>query len=154
MFVAQETVKATGHNIVVDKPVAATYTKTGLTAGTHCSVCGKILEAQKVVPKLAKKANPLTAKSKTKTVKYSAVKKKNQTVKRADAITVSKAKGTVNYTKSSGNQKITVDKKTGKITVKKGLKKGTYKVKIKVKAAGDSTYKSKTVTVTVTIKIK
>lgn len=154
VFVAQETVKATGHNIVVDKPVAATYTKTGLTAGTHCSVCGKILEAQKVVPKLAKKTNPLTAKGKTKTVKYSAVRKKNQTIKRADAITLSKAKGTVNYTKSSGNQKITVDKKTGKITVKKGLKKGTYKVKVKVKAAGTSAYKSKTVTVTVTIKVK
>ncbi len=154
VLVAQETIPATGHKVVVDKPVAATYTKTGLTAGTHCSVCGKILEAQKVVPKLAKKANPLTANGKTKTVIYSAVKKKNQTVKRADAITLSKAKGTVNYTKSSGNQKITVDKKTGKITVKKGLKKGTYKVKVKVKAAGDSTYKSKTVTVTVTIKVK
>jgi hypothetical protein len=42
----------------------------------------------------------------------------------------------------------TVNKKTGKITVKKGLKKGTYKLKIKVTASGDKTHgkKSKKVT--------
>lgn len=102
----------------------------------------------------AKKANTLTVKAKKPTVKYSKLKKKNQTVARKKAITVSNAQGTVTYAKSSGNKKITINKKTGKITVKKGLKKGTYKVKIKVKAAGNASYKAATKTVTVTIKVK
>ena len=40
----------------------------------------------------------------------------------------------------------------GKVTVKKGLKKGTYKVK--VKAAGNKNYKAATKTVTFKIKVK
>ncbi|MBQ9518113.1 MAG: cadherin repeat domain-containing protein [Eubacterium sp.] len=129
---------------------AATTTATGVKTYT----CGCGATKTESIPKLAKKANPITAKGKTKTVKYATVKKKNVTVARKDAITVSKGKGTITYTKSSGNKKIVIDKKTGKITVKKGLKKGTYKVKVKVKAAGNATYKAKTVTVTVTIKVK
>jgi len=101
-----------------------------------------------------KKANPLTVKGKTVKVKYSKLRKKTQTIARTKAITVSKNQGTVTYAKAKGNKKITVDKKTGKIKVKKGLKKGTYKVKIKVTAAGNSWYKKATKTVTVKIKVK
>ena len=42
-----------------------------------------------------------------------------------------------------------------KVTVKKGIKKGTYKVKVKVKAAGNNKYKAsawKTVTFRVNVK--
>ena len=106
------------------------------------------------IAKLPKKANTLTVKSKTATVKYKNLKKKDQTIARKKSMTISKAQGTVSYTKSSGNKKITINKKTGNITVKKGLKKGTYKVKIKVKAAGNATYKAATKTVTVKIKVK
>ena len=59
------------------------------------------------------------------------------------------------YVKKSGNAKITIAKKTGKVTVKKGLKQGTYKVKVKVKAAGTANYKAsawKVVTFTVTVR--
>ena len=44
--------------------------------------------------------------------------------------------------------------KTGKVTVKKGLKKGTYKVKVNVKAAGSPNYNAVTRAVTFTIKVK
>ena len=37
------------HNVVTDKAVAATCTKDGLTEGTHCSICNKVLKAQTVV---------------------------------------------------------------------------------------------------------
>ena len=41
-----------------------------------------------------------------------------------------------------GNKKITVDKKIGMVTVKKGLKKGSYSVKVKVKATGNASFKA------------
>ena len=66
-----------------------------------------------------------------------------------------KGQGTMTYTKASGSAKITINKTTGKVTLKKGIKKDTYKVKIKVKAAGNANYKASAVkTVSVTIKVK
>ena len=41
---------ATGHKWVTDAAVAPTCTKTGLTAGSHCSVCNTVLKAQEVIP--------------------------------------------------------------------------------------------------------
>ena len=41
-----------GHNVVTDKAKPATTTETGLTEGKHCDVCGKVLVAQEVTPKL------------------------------------------------------------------------------------------------------
>ena len=40
------------HNIVVDPRVEATETRTGLTEGSHCADCHKVLVAQSVIPKL------------------------------------------------------------------------------------------------------
>ena len=45
-----ETIPAAGHTEVIDKAVAATCTKTGLTEGKHCSVCNAVIKAQEVVP--------------------------------------------------------------------------------------------------------
>jgi len=41
---------ATSHNAVIDAAVEATCTKTGLTEGSHCGVCGEVIKAQEVVP--------------------------------------------------------------------------------------------------------
>ena len=98
-----------------------------------------------------KDANTMTAKAVPKTVKYSKVRRAKQTVK---AITVKNAKGTVSYKKVSGSTKLTVNAKTGKITVKKGTKKGTYRASVKVTAAGNGDYKSLTKIVKVTIKVR
>lgn len=40
---------ALGHTVVVDEAVEATCTQSGLTAGSHCSVCGAVLTAQQTV---------------------------------------------------------------------------------------------------------
>ena len=45
-----ETIPTAGHTEVIDKAVAATCTKTGLTEGKHCSVCNAVIKAQEVVP--------------------------------------------------------------------------------------------------------
>ena len=40
----------TNHTPVMDKAIAATCTSDGLTEGSHCSNCGQVIVAQKVVP--------------------------------------------------------------------------------------------------------
>lgn len=47
-----EEIPANGHTKVIDPAVPATATTTGLTEGSHCSVCNKIFKYQEVVPKL------------------------------------------------------------------------------------------------------
>lgn len=96
-----------------------------------------------------KKANTITVK--TKVVKAKSGKK--TVIKKTKAFKISKAVGKVSFAKASGNKLIKITK-AGKITVKKGLKKGkTYKLRVKITAKGNSKYNKKTVAKTVRIKI-
>ena len=52
--VETQTIEALGHKEVIDKAVAATCTKTGLTEGIHCSVCDAVIKAQEVIPATGK----------------------------------------------------------------------------------------------------
>ncbi|MBQ8015925.1 MAG: amidase domain-containing protein, partial [Clostridia bacterium] len=47
-----DTIPANGHTVVIDAAVEPTCTETGLTEGSHCSVCTAVLVEQEVVPKL------------------------------------------------------------------------------------------------------
>lgn len=100
---------------------------------------------------IAKANNTLKASSATKTVKKSKVKKKAQKV--SGAVKVKSAQGTVTYAKKSGDKKLSIAK-NGTITVKKGTKKGTHKIKVAVTAAGNGNYQAATKTVTVSVKVK
>ena len=114
----------------------------------------------------AKTANPLKVKGKTVKVKYSKLKKKSQVIKTTKAFKfVNKGQGKLSYKKvkvlkgkkkasAKIARKFVINKKTGKITVKKGVKKGTYKLKVKVVSAGNDKYLSGTKIATITIKVR
>ena len=104
-----------------------------------------------VCPK-APEANTMIVMTKPKTVKAKSLKKGKVTV---SAITVKYAKGKVSYKKHSGSKLLSVTKK-GKITVKKWkkAKKGIYKIKVRVTAAGTPRFRKASKLVTVKIKIK
>lgn len=111
---------------------------------------------------IEKADNPLAAGPKTAAVKYSKLKKKAQTLAVTKVISFTKeAEGEKAYTLSSakkGNKSFKkyfkINKTSGTVTVKKGLKKGSYKVKVKVNASGNDNYKSAMKNVTFKINVK
>ena len=144
------------------------YTLSGKTSGTNAGtykatatlISGYVWSDGTKTPKtvtltIGRRNNPLTAKGKTVNVSAKTLKKKKKvTVKRSKAIAVSNVTGELVFKKLKGNKKIVVAK-NGKITVKKGLKKGKkYKVRVKVLDSGNRNYKSGVKTVTVVIKVK
>lgn len=107
---------------------------------------------------IAKAANTLKAKGRTVKLKVSKLEAKAQSVKAGKAVKVSKARGKVTYrlagvTKKKFRKCFKVAK-GGKLTVKKGTPKGTYKLKVKVTAKGDANYKAGSKTVTVAVKVR
>lgn len=57
----QDTVlEATGHTVVIDAAVTPTYDSTGLTEGSHCSVCHQTLVAQEIIAALEKDEYAIT----------------------------------------------------------------------------------------------
>lgn len=108
---------------------------------------------------IAKAKNPITVTGKAATVKYSAVKTKAQALGVSKVATIAKAQGTKTYkvtkwTTAKAKKYISVNAKTGKVTVRKGTPKGTYKFKLRVSAAGNANYKAGSKTVTVKIVVK
>lgn len=152
----------------------ASATSTGVKTYT-CTGC-KATKTEEI-KKLTKKANTLNVKAKTATIKFSKLKKKTQALSRAKVIAVVSPQGKLTYKKASvayakaksvrmskktlkkykkqAAAKILINANTGKVTMKKGLKKGTYKVKVKVKAAGNANYNASAwKIVTFTVKVK
>lgn len=130
-----ETVNATGHKIVQDKKVAATYAKAGKTAGSHCSVCGVVITPQTTIAKLAvSKVTLSTVKSK-KSKQITVTWKKNTKVTGYQIQYSTSKKFTAKTTKT-----ITVkSNKTTSNTIKKLKGKTKYYVRIR----GYKTYNGK-----------
>lgn len=106
--------------------------------------------ALKVV--VSKGANPIVASAKAKAKIPAATYGAAKAITAAKVFTVGKAQGAVTYKKVSGNAKITVAS-NGKVTVKKGLKAGTYPLKVAITAAGNANYRAATKTVTAQIRV-
>ena len=99
--------------------------------------------------------NTLTVASKTAKKAPKAKRRKKTTISAAKLYNFTdKGQGTLTFSKVSGKKQFSVNKKTGKITVKKGLKKKTYTVKVKIAASGRTVFAATTRTVTLKIKVK
>ena len=103
---------------------------------------------------IAKTSNALDVKVTNKTAKHSKTKQKMQEVSKA--ITAKNAQGKVTYAKiiKGSSRYLTIDKATGAIKVKRGTKKGTYKMNVKVTAAGNANYLEGSKTVQVKVHVK
>lgn len=124
-------------NVVTDKEGKATvkFSKSGTYYITATSDQATLVPAvEKIVVK--KYAQSLKLSLKGKTVKVAGKKTK------------------VSFKKVSGSKKLSINKSTGKIKVKKGTKKGTYKIKVKVSAKSSTKYASATKTKTFKVKVK
>ena len=103
-----------------------------------------------------KEAQQLTAKNRSVTVKARVGKGKTLAKSSQSSVTggvKTSGNGSLSYQKKSGNKKITVTS-SGKLYATKGIKPGTYKIKVLVKAAETPAYKAASKTMTVTVKVK
>lgn len=146
-----------------DPTIASVGRTTGVVTGKHVGTVRitaqhSVLSDVRVsyVVTVKKGTNPIKAKAKTVKVKASKLRRKAQRVKTSKAFKVRKAQGAVTYKlvkrDSKAGKKIKVSKR-GKVTIKKGLKRGTYKVKVKVTAAGNVDYMARSKKVTLKIKV-
>lgn len=166
------------YNGKVQKPTVQTIGGKALTAGTDygttysnasskaagsytVKVTGKgnyTGTSAKATYKITKAANPITLANKTIAVSYAKLKKAQQGAAISPA---KKAQGKVTYSitkavkgKNDVTGKFTINKSTGKVTVAKGLAKGTYKLTVKAQAAGNTNYKPGSKPAIITIQIK
>ena len=106
-----------------------------------------------------KASNSMTAQGKTVKIKASKLKKKKQVIKPTKSLRICNAAGNLKFKLAGVNKKkfkkyFKVNAKNGNITIKKGLKKGKYKLKIDITAAGNANYLAGTKSITVTVRVK
>ena len=103
---------------------------------------------------IAKAANTLKVNAVKKVQNAKAKKKTSLKANKVFKVAKNVSKGALTYTKASGNKNISVAK-NGKVTVKKGLKKGkSYTVKVKVASKATTNYKAANTTVSFKVKVK
>ena len=108
----------------------------------------KVEDGAVVIVEVQKWNNPMTLMAKKVKIKSKDLKKKSKSISQTKAFDIHNDVGDLSYKlvsakngKKSFKNKFSVNAKTGKITIKKGLKKGTYKVKVKVKSKGNAIFK-------------
>ncbi len=150
------TLKSGGKKLVVGTDYAVSY-GANKNAGTGTvKITGKGSYTGSITTKftIAKAKNKFTKVTKKKVLKAAKIAKKNQTFKIAAKVKA-KAKKTYKLVSVSKKAKQYVSvTKAGKVTVKKGLPKGAYKVKVRITAGATKNYKKTTVAKVVTLVVK
>ncbi len=138
-----EIIPAYGHNAVIDYEVAPTLVSSGLTRGSHCSICGAVITPQTVIPQISAPTQPIVTPNTTvKPVSKpkSAKIKKVKPAKKAVSVEWKKVSGVKGYQiqvatdkKFKKNKKTATVKKqkTTKVTIKKLKAKKKYYVRIR-----------------------
>ena len=104
--------------------------------------------------RIVKAKNKMKAKGKTIRLKAADLRGRKVMIKKTKAFKIKSANGKVTFAKGSMDaKKFSLNRKTGEITVSRGVRKGTYKLTVKVKAAGNKYYRKLTKKVKVTIKV-
>jgi len=108
---------------------------------------------KKVTVTVTKGAQPMAVKSVARVAPLKTLKLKSVTVARPLSY-VKAPRGKVTYAKVSGSAALSISRTTGKVTVRKGTKKGTYYIKVKVAAAGDANWRAGNKTLTCKVVVK
>ena len=108
---------------------------------------------------IPKEANPITVTPKKVTLKRSALASKDVKRKVSKVLKIKGAKGKKTFVlkgvaKKSAKKYFSMNRKTGALTIRKGLKKGTYTLTVKVRAAGNISYKPKSSTAKVKVVVR
>ena len=99
---------------------------------------------------ISKAVNPLAVKGRKVRVNYKKLVKRTRKLNAGKTMTfIRKGKGRMKYKLTSAKKgkksflkNFRINARTGRIAIKKGLKRGTYKVVVKMKAAGAGNYKA------------
>ena len=102
---------------------------------------------------IQKAANGMSVTVNNPSVKASKTKKKSVGIAKNKIFNITNAQGKVTFKKKSGPKNLCISS-SGKITIKKGTKKGTYKLKVSVNAAGNANYEAVTKMVTIRVKVR
>jgi hypothetical protein len=125
-------------------------------AGTALAVItgkGKYTGSRIVSFTIHKGPQSFTVSTKIPAVKASKVAAKKRNINTAKTFRIENAHGVISYKKISGSNKLSIGA-GGRITIKKGMKKGTYKMKVKVTAAGNENHEEGSKVVTVRVRVK
>lgn len=139
----------TGETIIKNAK-KATFQTTGYTGDTYCKDCGAKLSDGEEIAKLSGKQQRIIVNSKfRKTVvkKASALKKKKFVY-----YLKAKAKGTLTYEVTKGSSKYISVSKNGIVTLRKGCKKGIYKITITAAETANGEFRQATKIITFKIK--
>ena len=146
-----------------DPSIASIGATSSIVTGKHVgtvtiTAVHSVLDGVKVSyeVKVLKGTNPLKVKAKKLKAKASKLARKSLKFKVSKAFKVKNAEGRLTFKVVKRDRKaakrIKVSK-AGKVTVKKGLGKGSYKVKVRVSAAGNADYKPAKKTVTLKVRV-
>lgn len=148
------TYKSSNSSVVsVRKTGKITIKKAGTAKITlTAAATSKYNKATKTVTiKVTKKVPSIKVKTTSKVIKKTDVNKKAQSFSLNASVN---SNGKISYEKISSSKQLSINKTTGKITVKKGTSAGTYKADIKVSAAAKGEYGTSSKTVTITVNVK
>lgn len=102
--------------------------------------------------------NPLSVRGRKASLKAKKLKKKDQKVGRSKVMTIRNVQGRLSYkllsVSKSKKKYFKINSRSGTVTVKKKLKKGTYTVRCRVSASGNENYKGGSRVVSFKIKVK